>query len=92
MGEDREVKCTPDYIAIKVDDYAELIREDLTLHSIISVLFKNASLSWDKKDLDFDERSLCCVLKVLCTGDYYSTLRRLQKQEEEKDGTDKGRE
>ena len=87
-----EVICNTDFMAVSMDEYADLIKDELTLDAIQHVLFTHASLSWDKKSLQFDDKSLCHVLQALCTFKYNSKLTSLQKLEDENDGTDKSRE
>ena len=81
-----------DFVAVSIDDHDDLVRSDLILDALVDAIFKNASLSWDKKSLDFDDRSLCGVLQVLCPAHYNTKIRILKEQEEKKDGTDKNRE
>lgn len=77
-----------EYVAVCMDDYDALIRGDLKLDAIKDVLFRSASLSWDKKSLRFDDVMVCHVLQTLCPTYYNSTLKSLQKLEEI-NGTDK---
>lgn len=81
-----------DLMAISIADYDDLKTSELILDAVEDVIFRNASLSWDKKSLNFDDRSLCCVLQVLFPAHYNTKLRILKEQEEKKDGTDKDRE
>ena len=71
------------------DDYEDYIRQDMTLSLLKKVLFRYASLSWDKKSLRFNDEKVSDLLKLLFISEYNHTLQFLQKQEEEKDGTDK---
>ena len=81
-----------DFVAVSIDDHDDLVRSDLILDALVDAIFKNASLSWDKESLAFDDRILCSVLQILCPAHYNTKLRILKEQEEKKDGTDKDRE
>lgn len=92
MDKKGTVILNTDIMAVCVDVHDDLIRRDLMLDALEDAIFRNASLSWDKKSLNFDDRSLCCVLQVLFPAHYNAKLHILKEQEEKKDGTDKDRE
>ena len=77
-----------EFVAVCTEEYDSLKRNDLILDALMTTLFINASLSWDKKSLRFDDEIICHVLQALCTHDYNFKLRSLQ-QKEEINGTDK---
>lgn len=82
-----------DRVVITVEEYVDLIRDSQTLESLVQTLLDNAELSWDKKDLRFDDASTRHVLGALCRNRYYGKLACLKmdaKMEEISNGTDKG--
>ena len=77
-----------DRVVITVEEYVDLIRDSQTLESLLQALFDNAELSYDKKDLRFDDSSTRHVLGALCRNRYFGRLATLKmdaKMEEMKD-------
>lgn len=71
-----------DYVAIPVDEYAELIESRSNLDIFCNALYGGARLSWDKKSLQFNDSDLNAVLKAVNTGMYSRHLMNLQKEYE----------
>ena len=92
MDNNRYMLCNVEFVAVDNDTYEDLIGKEWQLDAVMGTLFRHASLSWDKKSLVFDDKSLCHVLEAIFPLEYAHALRRLQKQEDETNGTDKSRE
>lgn len=81
-----------DRVAITIEEYVDLIRDSQTLETLVNTLLDNAELSYDKKDLRFDDSSTRHVLSALCRNRYYgryATLKMDAKMEEMKDAESK---
>ena len=89
MDNGRTIICNIDFVPMSFDDYECYIRQDEELGLLRDVLFRNASLSWDKKSLRFNDEKVSDMLKALYPSRFSYKLEELQSQEEEKDGTDK---
>ena len=89
MDNNRYMLCNAEFVAVDIDSYEDLIRKEWQMDAIMETLLRNASLSWDKRSLVFDDRSLCHVMQAICPLEYQNTLKRLQRQEDETNGTDK---
>ena len=86
------VICNINYMAVSMDEYADLIRADLTLDALLNALMCNAELSWDKESLRFDDSAVNHVLRSLCRNKYYAKIMSLKMDKEIKEadnGTDK---
>lgn len=87
------ITSNEDRVVITIEEYVDLIRDSQTLEALLQALFDNAELSWDKKDLRFDDTSTRHVLIALCRNKYYGkliSLKMLEAKEEKKDdGTNK---
>lgn len=81
-----------DRVVITIEEYVDLIRDSQTLETLVNTLLDNAELSYDKKDLRFDDSSTRHVLRALCRNRYYgryATLKMDAKMEEMKDAESK---
>lgn len=72
------------YVAIPMDEYAELMECSIKLDILVSVLYDNASLSWDKKYMKFDSSAIDAVLKAI-NYKYNYVINQLKEAEDETD-------
>lgn len=94
----QKIVSTDGFVAITMDEYADLIRADLTLDTLLDVMFRTAELDWDD-ELRYDNNAINHVLKALCNKKYFSKRWDLQfkkrqeeakkKLEEQEDGIEK---
>lgn len=72
-------------ICIEKDEYDCLIEAQIHLNILTNLLFKNASLSWDKKNLSFSSsHSIHDFIEMMYGMRYLETLKALQEAENEK--------
>ena len=79
------VICNINYMAVSMDEYADLIRADLTLDALLDALLAKAELSWDKESLRFDDSAVNHVLRALCRHKYYNKIMSLKIDKEIKE-------
>lgn len=72
-----------EYMAVSMDEYADLIRADLTLDALLDALLNDAELEWDEKSLKFNNKTVSHVLCALCRHRYFGKVQELKKEREE---------
>lgn len=80
---DTYLTTNEDRVVITVDEYADLIRADLTLDALLEAFFKDAELEWDEKSLNFNNKAVSHVLCALCRHRYFGKVQELKKAREE---------
>ena len=80
---DEYVVANKDYMAIPMDEYADLIRAEQTLDALLHALFTDAELEWDEKSLKFSNKAVSHVLCALCRYRYFGKVQELKKAREE---------
>jgi len=83
-------------VEMKLEDFMELMEEKKSsdyasdeLDEILTMLFDNARLSYDDKDLYFDADKLDGYLKGRERCRYYATLKKLQEEKTKKNQENK---
>lgn len=78
-------------VAIDVEEFARLVRNDMLLDMLLDALFESARLSWDKDDISFDKSEIRGLVKLIRPMTYRKILTELQEKDkkmEETDGAD----
>ena len=70
-------------VEIPKEEYRTLVEESLILDTLVHGLLKSATLSWNKKNLMYDDQSVSTLLAVLVPSSYGTRLADLQKEQEE---------
>ena len=85
---DRDTLLPIGYVAVPVEEYVDLIATNDRYDSLRYALYDNATLSWDKNNLRFDDEKVSSVLSAI-DNRYFGTLNRMKKEAEELEkGTD----
>ena len=69
-------------VTISIDEYLGLIEDRYDLSVISDVLFSTATLSWDKKSLDFNSSEVSKVVKYILRRTYTNKIAELKRAEE----------
>lgn len=72
------------FVTIPKGTFKELIKEQDPFHILMNCIYTDASLSWNGKYIKFSDDTINEFLSVLDAENYENTLKKLQKEEEEK--------
>lgn len=72
-------------LTISLVEYKRLLGESIILRKIKENIYDGCSLSWDKKELRFDDNNLNGLLRILDYGNYKETLIELQEKAEKEE-------
>lgn len=77
MNPENENRIT---VAVPVEDYADLIARDVEHATLVDVLFESARLSYNRKDLSFNDEIINMMLKTFENYRYRTRLEELQSE------------
>ncbi len=69
-------------VAVSVDDYVDLIKNQKECDILIGALFENAKLSWNKKHLEFNGEDISLILSIIDPYEYSETIKALKEDED----------
>lgn len=73
-------------VAIDVEKFARLVRNDMLLDMLLDALFESARLTWTKDDISFDESEIRGLVKLIRPMTYRKILTELQEKDKEMEG------
>lgn len=68
-------------IAIDIEEFARLVRNDMLLDMLLDALFESARLTWNKDDISFNEIDIRGLVKLIRPMTYRKKLTELQEKE-----------
>lgn len=68
-------------VAIDVEEFARLVRNDMLLDMLLDALFESARLTWDKDDISFDKSEIRGLVKLIRPMTYRKILTELQEKD-----------
>lgn len=73
-------------VAIDVEEFARLVRNDMLLNMLLDALLESARLTWNKDDISFDESEIRGLVKLIRPLTYRRILTELQEKDKKMEG------